>query len=110
MVVFPSKCIQNDKKTCQKNLPVNYADLSPVLICHSNFPTCSEMVQKLVYASSVAKYNELYEQLQRDSPREVVAYFNKNWHPIKDEWVLGMKSDCGSVMNFTNNLQSSDQL
>jgi len=64
---------------------------------------CLEMVQKLAYASSVAKYNELYEQFQHDSPREVVAYFNKNWHPIKDEWVLGMKSDCGSFMNFTNN-------
>ena len=44
----------------------------------------------------------MYEELQRDSPKEVVAYFNKNWHPIKDEWVLGMKSDCGSFLNFTN--------
>ena len=46
---------------------------------------CLVTVQKLAYASSVAKYSELYEQFQRDSPREVVAYFNKNWHPIKDE-------------------------
>ena len=64
---------------------------------------CLKMVQKLAYASSAAKYNELYEEFQRDSPKEVVAYFNKNWHPIKDEWVLGMKSDCGSFLNFTNN-------
>ena len=52
---------------------------------------CLEMVQKLAYASSAAKYSELYEEFQRDSPKEVVAYFNINWHPIKDEWVLGMK-------------------
>jgi len=54
---------------------------------------CLEMVQKLAYASSAAKYNELYEEFQRDAPKEIIAYFNKNWHPIKDEWVLGMKSD-----------------
>ena len=64
---------------------------------------CLEMVQKLAYASSAAKYNELYEEFQRDAPKEIIAYFNKNWHPIKDEWVLGMKSDCGSFLTFTNN-------
>ena len=64
---------------------------------------CLEMVQKLAYASSAAKYTELYEEFQRDAPKEVIVYFNKNWHPIKDEWVLGMKSDCGSFLNFTNN-------
>lgn len=64
---------------------------------------CLEMVQKLAYASSAAKYSELYEEFQLGAPKEVIAYFNKNWHPIKDEWVLGMKSDCGSFLNFTNN-------
>ena len=64
---------------------------------------CLEMVQKLAYASSAANYSELYEEFQRDSHKEVVAHFNKNWHPIKDEWVLGMKSDYGSFLNFTNN-------
>ena len=64
---------------------------------------CLEMLQKLAYASSVAKYNDLYEEFQRGAPKEVISYFNKNWHPIKDEWVLGMKSDCGSFLTFTNN-------
>ena len=64
---------------------------------------CLEMAQKFAYASSAAKYTELYEEFQCDAPKEVIAYFNKNWHPIKDEWVLGMKSDCGSFLNFTNN-------
>ena len=64
---------------------------------------CLEMVQKLAYASSAVKYTELCEELKRHALKEVIAYFNKNWHPIKDEWVLGMKSDCGSFLNFTNN-------
>ena len=38
--------------------------------------------------SSAAKYSELYEEFQHDAPKEIIAYFNKNWHPIKDEWVL----------------------
>ena len=37
----------------------------------------------------------------------MVNYFNDNWHPIRNEWVLGwvlgMKSNCGSFLNFTNN-------
>ena len=61
------------------------------------------MVQKLAYACSEAQYSELYCQFQRDAPKEVITYFNTNWHSIKDEWVLGMKSSCGSFLNFTNN-------
>ena len=62
-----------------------------------------EMVQKLAYASSEAEYNDLYAQLQTDVPSEVVKYFDENWHPIKSEWVLGLKSMCGSFLNATNN-------
>ena len=64
---------------------------------------CLEMLQKLAYACSEAQYNELYSQFQRDAPKEVITYFNANWHLIKDEWVLGLKSSCGSFLNFTNN-------
>lgn len=50
-----------------------------------------ELVQKLAYAMSEAEY-ELHSQLQKDAPKEVVKYFDANWHPIKNEWVLGLKS------------------
>ena len=56
-----------------------------------------------MHYSSTAKYNELYEEFQRDTPKEIITQFNKNWHPIKDEWVLGMKSDCENFLTFTNN-------
>ena len=64
---------------------------------------CLELLQKMAYACSEAEYNCLYAQFQHDAPREVVRYFDSNWHEIKHEWVLGMKSLCGSFLNFTNN-------
>ena len=62
-----------------------------------------EIVQKLAYATSEAEYDTLYTQLQRNAPSEVMKYFNENWHSIKYEWVLGLKSTCGSFLNATNN-------
>ncbi len=61
------------------------------------------MVEKLAYPKSEEEYSNLYEQLQRDAPKQVVEYYNKSWHPIKTEWVLGLKSSCGSFLNATNN-------
>ena len=40
------------------------------------------------HAPSESYYMALYSQLQNDAPREVVTYFNTNWHPIRSEWVL----------------------
>ena len=31
------------------------------------------------------------------------AYYNKNWHPIREEWVEGMKHNKFSMLNSTNN-------
>ena len=42
-------------------------------------------------------------QFTRDAPVNVVEYFNANWHPIHEEWVLGLKAQCGSFLNKTNN-------
>lgn len=59
--------------------------------------------QKYCYAHSEADYNNLYSQLQSCAPKEVVSYYDKNWHQIRSEWVLGKKSSCGNFLNFTNN-------
>ena len=57
--------------------------------------------QKMAYASSDGEYEDLYMQLTRDAPVNVVEYFNANWHPIHKEWVLGLKTQCGSFRNKT---------
>ena len=64
---------------------------------------CLEHVQKMAYASTESEYSCLYDQLERDAPKEVVQYFNNSWHSIRSEWVLGFKSCCGNFLNSTNN-------
>lgn len=64
---------------------------------------CLELIQKICYAHSEAEYMDLFTQLQSSAPKEVFSYYKDNWHPIRNEWVLGMKSNCGTFLNFTNN-------
>jgi len=62
-----------------------------------------EIIQKLAYAASESEYQKLYDSFQSSCPKAVIEYYNKNWHPIKDEWVLNYKATCGSFLNMTNN-------
>ena len=62
-----------------------------------------ELLQKMAYSLTETEYHDLYTQLQRDSPKEVVKYVSENWHPNKDEWVMVLKASCGSFLNTTNN-------
>ena len=62
-----------------------------------------EILQKLAYSKNEEEYDTLYEQLVEDAPPTVVDYFNENWHPIRDEWVMGMKFEVGNFLNTTNN-------
>ena len=64
---------------------------------------CLELVQKMAYALSEDVFNCLHEQFQIDVPKEVAKYFSENWHPIRNEWVMGLKSSCGNFLNSTNN-------
>ena len=57
----------------------------------------------MAYSSTETEYNNLYAKLQRDAQKQVVKYVSENWHPIKDEWVMGLKASCGSFLNTTNN-------
>ena len=69
-----------------------------------------ELLQKMAYASTESEYSNLYGQLLRDAPIEVVKYVDENWHPIKNEWVLGLKSCCGSFLNNINNSSINGKL
>ena len=60
-------------------------------------------MQKMAYAKSEAEYDSLYAQFQKDVPKQVVEYFDECWHTIKDEWVVGVMSCCGTFLNTTNN-------
>ena len=64
---------------------------------------CLELLQKMAYAATDDEYTKLYAQFQTSTPKEVLNCFNESWHLIKSEWVLGLKSLCGSFLNATNN-------
>ena len=64
---------------------------------------CLELLQKMAYAPLESEYDQIYSQFQNDVPREVVDYFNTNWHEIRKEWVLGLKFGPSSFLNSTNN-------
>ena len=62
-----------------------------------------ELLQKLTYCKSGESYNEIYAELLEKCPKSVTEYFNKNWHPLKEQWVEGFKGKSTNLLNRTNN-------
>lgn len=44
------------------------------------------------------------------TPHQVVTYFNKNWHNIREQRVTGLMSESGNFLNSTNNRLESFNL
>ena len=65
--------------------------------------TSLEMLQQLAYTTSEENYQELYSQFCKCCPNTVVQYFNDNWHPIRNQWTMGMKFSSGNFLYSTNN-------
>ena len=69
-----------------------------------------EIFQKMAYSKSVEEYDGYYADLKSSSPHSVVSYFDSNWHPIREQWVMCMKHSSGNFLNDTNNrLESINQ-
>ena len=64
---------------------------------------CLEVIQKIAYAQSEEKYQELYSQFKQSAPSTVLEYFDEQWHPIRKQWTMGMKYTTGNFLNNTNN-------
>ena len=62
-----------------------------------------ELVQKMAYSSTEEEYAKVHSEFQRDVPKIVKKYFEECWHPIRKEWVMGLKAESGSFLNTTNN-------
>ncbi|VDI19045.1 Hypothetical predicted protein [Mytilus galloprovincialis] len=55
-------------------------------------------------------YSEFYRELKDTNLESVIRYFDKNWHPIRTEWVEGLKDNTTNLMNNTNNrVESTNQ-
>lgn len=53
---------------------------------------CLELMQKMAYANCEQTYEMYYEQLRLTNIYTVVEYYTNNWHNIKEEWVMALKS------------------
>ena len=62
-----------------------------------------DMMSRLTYARSLAKYTAVYDELMECGLETVIRYFNTNWHSSKDEWVEGLKGQVFSLGETTNN-------
>ena len=72
--------------------------------------TALEIICKLVYAHNNEEYQKFYQLLKQTELKNVIHYFDENWHGIKEQWVEGLKRESCHYLNSTNNrLESMNQ-
>ena len=70
---------------------------------------CLEILQKMAYSNNEDEYTQNYELLQDTKIQPVIDYIDHSWHPIKEEWVVGLKHSVHYSNNTTNRLESINQ-
>ena len=70
---------------------------------------CLEILQKMAYSNSEDEYTENYELLRDTGIQPVIDYVDHSWHPIREEWVIGLKHSVHYNNNTTNRLESINQ-
>lgn len=53
---------------------------------------CIQILQKIVFSKSADEYEINYEELKQTQINSVMQYFDKNLHPIQNEWVVCFQS------------------
>ena len=56
-----------------------------------------------MYAQDEDEYSEFYQQLKETKLKQVIQYYDDNWHGIKELWVEGLKREACHFLNSTNN-------
>jgi len=57
----------------------------------------------MCYSKNEKAYDTLYCHLTSQAPYQIIDYFNKHWHNIREQWVIGMIYNAGNFLNMTNN-------
>lgn len=66
-----------------------------------------DVIQRLVYSTSMDFYDSTYQELVDLNLVEVLQYYNDNWHGIRDEWTLYGRNKFANYLNYTNNRTES---
>lgn len=64
---------------------------------------CLEIIQKIAYSFSETDYNNNVQMLHNTKFQTVITYFEKNWNPIKEQWVHFFKNRFFNLGETTNN-------
>ena len=91
-------CLSHTLKTFKKELSLENMKIN---IAQRN--SCLEFIQQMTYSRCEADYNATYSEFCASAPQPVKDYFNKNWHPIREEWVMAFKYSVPNFQNSTNN-------
>ncbi|GFN90037.1 Zinc finger swim domain-containing protein 1 [Plakobranchus ocellatus] len=62
-----------------------------------------QVLQSLAYAKNQEEYDELLTRLESIENQKLIRYFMRNWHEIRQEWVLGLTNEAQHLGNHTNN-------
>ena len=72
--------------------------------------TTLKIICKLVYTHNNEEYQKFYQLLKQTELKNVIHYFDENWHEIKEQWVERLKRKSCHYLNSTNNrLESINQ-
>ena len=61
------------------------------------------LVLEIIHAKMAVGYAELHQDLVGANLKSVNDYFDTNWHPIREQWVDGLKNENITFQNHTNN-------
>lgn len=60
------------------------------------------VLERFAYCPSEEKYQEIYSRFCDSAPTVVLEYFNTNWHPIGQQWTVGMKNSTNNRLESLN--------
>ena len=100
--VFPNAaltiCLFHTLRTFNREITCEKRNITP-----KQRDDIKQIFQNLTYCKTQSDYDSIYQHLQAMAPESVMEYYNKNWHAIRNEWVMGMTFNTGNFMNKTNN-------
>ena len=91
-------CLFHTLKTFKREISRDKMDISAGQREH-----LLELLTNMTYAKSESAYMEAYRSLKDTNILPAIQYFEKNWHPIRQEWVCYAKRDAFCLGETTNN-------